>query len=326
MSFVEEFHQDFSRFLRVYTVQFSRVIVMIEDLDRCDPSKAADLLKAINLLIPDVTVTEPTEGSKLIFVIAIDRAKVAAGLASAHESLAKYVTHRDLTDLSGVNVGDVLAHWYEYLEKFVQLPFRLPRADKAGVKEYIRDLVNAPVVDGSSTLAASEKALERGATKVDHDWALEESIVSEMAPYLGYNPRRIKQFLGLFRLRHHVLAQELSDDSAVKETLRLVGRSVAFELLWPRLVDALYRDPTIVRDLEAVSHGTRTADNDTRLQCWVNDARLLEFLRTFDSKDGTVGIAAKYIPWVVGIARTRDSGAGEAQTFPPTTAAPAASA
>ncbi len=100
MSFVEDFHEDFSEFLRVYARKFGRIFVMIEDLDRCDPIKAAELLKAINLLIPDASSADQVDNSrldskevdKLVFIIAIDRAKVAAGLAAMNRKLARYIS------------------------------------------------------------------------------------------------------------------------------------------------------------------------------------------------------------------------------------------
>jgi hypothetical protein len=321
VSFLEGFHSDFSRVVRLYTRQYDRIVVMIEDLDRCDPVKSAELLKAINLLIPDPVICEAKANSvraevgpgKLIFVIAIDRAKVAAGLAASHESLGKYVAHSDQSDSERNNIGDVLAYWYEYLEKFVQLPFRLPRGDGCVVEEYIRHLVNTPNANVPPLSNNSDEANGSKRDIIDSDGQLVESIVTEMAPYLGYNPRRLKQFLGLFRLRYHVLGSGLGADLALEDTLRLVGKSVAFELLWPRLVDQLGRDPEIICDLERLAHkegvvvdGRKTVD--ARLRSWSKDQRLMQFLRLFDAAGG---MASKYIPWAVGITRRLDTGSAE---------------
>jgi hypothetical protein len=40
-SFIEEFHQDFSRLVQIYLGK-NRVFVFVDDLDRCDVPKAAD--------------------------------------------------------------------------------------------------------------------------------------------------------------------------------------------------------------------------------------------------------------------------------------------
>jgi hypothetical protein len=321
VSFLEEFHSDFSRVVRLYTRQHDRIVVMIEDLDRCDPVKSAELLKAINLLIPDPVIGEAEVNAaradvrpgKLIFVIAIDRAKVAAGLAAVHESLGKYVIHAESSDSEGNNTGDVLAYWYEYLEKFVQLPFRLPRGGSCVVEEYVKYLVNTPNDDVPPLSNNNDEADGSKRDIIDSDGQLVESIVTEMAPHLGYNPRRIKQFLGLFRLRYHVLGSGLGADLALEDTLRLVGKSVAFELLWPRLIDQLGRDPKIICDLEQLAHneggavdGKKTVD--ARLQSWSKDKRLMKFLGEFGA---TCGMAQRYIPWAVGITGKLDTGSAE---------------
>jgi len=53
--------------------EWSENIVFIDDLDRCEVPKAADLMQAINLMIGD--------GSPLFFIIGLDRGKVAASIA-----------------------------------------------------------------------------------------------------------------------------------------------------------------------------------------------------------------------------------------------------
>ena len=150
---------------------------MIEDLDRCDPIKAAELLKAINLLIPDASSADPLSNSrldskevdKLIFIIAIDRAKVAAGLAATNKKLARYISDPNMPASQIPSTSETLAYWYEYLEKFVQLPFRLPRVDDGGVRNYVRYLVNASsvITDSSDKARVHENEETEDVTDAD---------------------------------------------------------------------------------------------------------------------------------------------------------------
>jgi hypothetical protein len=71
-AFVDAFSDDFSRMMDAYAPSGGgKTFVFIDDLDRCEAPKAADLMQAINLMIGD--------GNSLIFILGLDRAKVAAG-------------------------------------------------------------------------------------------------------------------------------------------------------------------------------------------------------------------------------------------------------
>jgi hypothetical protein len=52
VAFVERFHEDFDKIVAAY-VGSSKVFVFIDDLDRCEIPKAAELMQAINMMISD---------------------------------------------------------------------------------------------------------------------------------------------------------------------------------------------------------------------------------------------------------------------------------
>src|SRR5207237_10378875 len=83
VAFIEHFHEDFKKIVETYAGR-SKVYVFIDDLDRCDVPKAADLMQALNLMIAD--------SPQLIFIIGMDREKVAAGLAVKYEKLLPYLS------------------------------------------------------------------------------------------------------------------------------------------------------------------------------------------------------------------------------------------
>src|SRR5262249_50620788 len=77
-AFIEEFHQDFSRLVQIYLGK-NRVFVFVDDLDRCDVPKAADLMQALNLLI--------SNSAPVFYILGLDREKIAAGLAAKYDKL-----------------------------------------------------------------------------------------------------------------------------------------------------------------------------------------------------------------------------------------------
>ena len=92
-----------------------RVVVIVDDLDRCLPTTVIDTLEAIKLFLAV---------PKMAFVVAADEAPVAHAIASAFG---------DSPD------GSALAK--KYLEKIVQIPVRVPTLGLSDVEAYVAQLL-----------------------------------------------------------------------------------------------------------------------------------------------------------------------------------------
>jgi hypothetical protein len=87
------------------------------------------------------------------------------------------------------------------------------------------------------------------------DSAAIRQLTAALALPLGRNPRRIKQFLNLVRLRTYIgyTTGLLGGEEAPSWSLSKLGKLVALELLWPNLPDRLDRDPELLARLEQVA-------------------------------------------------------------------------
>jgi hypothetical protein len=267
LSFLTTFHEDFTDYVETHVRPGERVFVMIDDLDRCAPQQAAELLTAINLMIPD---TLP-----LIFIIAIDRLKVAAGVAASHEKLLPFVmAGREEGNTGKIDPSAAVSYGYEFLEKFVQLPFRLPRPRSAAIGTFVAELVGAPQ---ESSAGRQQKKLG----DVVADDPMVQELMREVAPTLANNPRRLKQFLNLFRLRHYVLESTGAlDGGRGPATLRALATVVTLEIRWPRLLEAIEVRPALLGEIRAhLDGGKASASPALDLQQWLRAADLLAFLR-----------------------------------------------
>src|SRR5262249_24047013 len=140
VSFIEQFHEDFARLVKAYA-RGNKLLVFIDDVDRCEVPKAADLMQALNLLV--------ASEAPLIFVIGMDREKVAAGLAAKYERLLPYLSAAYGTQSSSAKAVDVLGgleFGYAFIEKFIQIPFRVPRPGQSDVKRFLETLGNDSVL------------------------------------------------------------------------------------------------------------------------------------------------------------------------------------
>lgn len=239
-AFIEEFHEDFQKIVDAYLTD-RKGIIFIDDLDRCAVPKAADLMQAISLMI--------SESPKLIFILGLDREKVAAGLAVKYETLIPYLAaaHPGAGDIdAGLEFG------YSFLEKFIQLPFRVPRATPAEIRRLVLE------ISGASQAAPAETPEERPdlvEIVEGSDAARVCDIVLMVAPIFDNNPRRIKQFLNAFRLQTHIASATglfaAPVDGHAPLTLERLGKFVALTLRWPALHEDIRRAPALLEELQS---------------------------------------------------------------------------
>lgn len=99
--------------------QQTRVVLFIDDLDRCEHRKAVEVLQAIMLLLAD------RDGSPFVIFLGID-ARVIVRAVEEH--------YGDVLVKAGIN-------GYEYLDKIVQLPFVIPSASRKDIGNYVDSLI-----------------------------------------------------------------------------------------------------------------------------------------------------------------------------------------
>ncbi len=265
IAFLDRFHEDLDHVIGAFVDEGQKVFVFIDDLDRCEVPHAADLMQAINLMLAD--------RGPLIFIIGMDREKVAAGLAVKHEKLLPYLsraTPNMLLPFGPLTTGPQgLAFGYNFIEKFIQVPFVIPEPTDADIEALLK-----PRLEGHDTSVADEQSVttvlsssqdrppsSRAYVTLDlgADAPVVIDIAKMVAPALDRNPRRIKQFVNLFRLRAMIadatglfVATEGTPRSN-QLTLQKIGKFVALELRWPLLLADLEEEPGLIGNLQRIA-------------------------------------------------------------------------
>lgn len=292
-AFVETFHQDFSRLLDAYCKN-QRVYIFIDDLDRCEVPKAADLMQAINLMI--------NEDPRLVFIIGMDREKVAASIVAKYAAVLQYV---DELDPPGPAV-ERLGFGYRFLDKFIQIQFKLPQPRVRNLKLFARDLGSRPsgpvnpslwellfedrrsddkpsFVEAGPALKDEDDSpsttINRLAVdiQIDQDSELMLEAVDMVAPVFNYNPRRLKQFVNLFRLSAFIgnklsLFDEV--DGKPVMTFAQLAKFVAISMKWPAFIRELERDRTLLSSLFETSLASTLPETG-----WLAVSRFLYLMR-----------------------------------------------
>ncbi len=256
VAFVDQFHDDFKRMVDIYARNVNKIFVFIDDLDRCEVPKAAELMQAFNLLIGD--------DKRLVFVIGMDREKVAAGVAAKYKDLAPF--------LYGPGAADRIDYGFAFLEKFIQLPFQIPTPNVKRLDEFLKKMSILPT-KGTTTVpvtpAAESESLPTSSLPNPTQRRIERDLefngdsgrVREVAKMVAVTvqrgPRRLKQFVSLFRLKAYIANQlglfDDGDSGKPKLTFEQLGKFVAISLAWPKLIGELCTDTSLLSKLEEIA-------------------------------------------------------------------------
>jgi iron(II)-dependent oxidoreductase len=118
--FLEQFQDKFQTLIQNH-VQPGRLVVFVDDLDRCLPDKAIQVLEAIKLFL-DVP--------QCVFILGLDHDVIACGVE---------IRYKDFIQ-SKENQKDHPIDGEKYLEKIIQLPFTIPPIESSGMEPFVRGL------------------------------------------------------------------------------------------------------------------------------------------------------------------------------------------
>ncbi|MBG9911985.1 NTPase [Bacillus xiamenensis] len=192
---IKEFQQNFSDLLTETNI--NRLVVFIDELDRCNPDTILETLEAIRLFL--------FTGNS-VFIIGADERHIS------------YAVKRKFEEIEGqqINIGK------EYLEKIIQYPIRIPRLNKEEVEFYItcllfeKDLTleefNKIIeflkseklksfLDFSITYSLIRSELPETAEKVKESISIAKQLSAVLSNGLNGNPRHCKRFLNSLVMR-----------------------------------------------------------------------------------------------------------------------------
>lgn len=202
---IREFHKDFSELLNETKIE--RLIVFIDDLDRCNPNTVIDTLEAIKLFL---------------FV------ENSAFVIGADERLIKYAVKKRFPEIPGEGRFEV---GRDYLEKLIQFPIRIPQLSQSEMETYINLLFTSLSVNNLEVFERIRaRALEKKSTtlfstsfnisnlteiiggdignlnhaiidEIKESLSLSARITPILSKGLQGNPRQSKRFLNTMLLR-----------------------------------------------------------------------------------------------------------------------------
>ena len=204
-----------------------RLVVFIDELDRCTPDTVLDIFEAIRLFlyVPGTT-----------FIIGAD------------ERLVSYAVKTKYKDIPGHDI-DISK---EYLEKLVQYPVKIPQLNEQEVKQYItclllqnEDLDIKKVAESITKLGINDEltsdtvktATGKEVTEgIKEAFDLSNQIYSALATLMKGNPRHCKRFFNTLMMRI-----ALADRRNITLQKKVLAKLMLAEYYKPSFIEALMK-------------------------------------------------------------------------------------
>ena len=283
-----EFHKNFKELLEKANIK--KLVVLIDDLDRCLPDVAINTLEAVRLFM----FTGETA-----FVVAAD------------ESMIRYAVKRhfpDVVDENKYNVGIEFSN--KYLEKLIQVPFRIPALGEVEACNYIMLLMVGSVLSEENT---NYKALRsEGISRIKKPWDVRYFTVSDVqkilkddyakasnetliATQIGHllshntdgNPRKIKRFINMLLLRFEIAKNR---GFGAEIDLAILAKMMLAEYYFPNFYeqlpahltsDGVWKDAKTVKDSienEPDETVTKKADVSSHNENWFDPKEIKDWI------------------------------------------------
>jgi len=283
---METFEADLRKLMEL--VHVDRIVVFIDDLDRCSSAKVIETFETIKLFLNTPTCT---------FVIGADAEKIKHAVGEVY------------------GIANDTQRQKDYLEKIVQIPFGIPAQDIRDIGCYVGMLIvgrhlnetawkklssdrrrfyEATDLSAAFTAWTSENqiAFDGGTDPVAGELGAVLPYVDVLARGLRGNPRQIKRFLNILSLR-----QQLGEANKLDAKPDLLVKFSVLEYAWDKFFTDLVAnvDPRTGKSellgqlVSATANEGKTTVSDT-VSKYLREPGLADFLTAAPPIDGETNL------------------------------------
>lgn len=266
---INSFRNDFDELLK--ETKIDRLVVFIDELDRCSPDTILETLEAIRLFL---------YVGRTVFIIGADE---------RHISYAVQTKFKEIEGV-GIDIGK------EYLEKIVQYPVRIPRLSAKEVELYISLLFmekDLPTEEFKNTIefineqkvnnfldfqldyALLKEFHEEIADKVKLSLEVSKQISPVLASGLNGNPRHCKRFLNSMEMR-----LTMAEYKGIELDKKILAKVMMLEYFKPRMFAELVSAPIDLtgKIVELSMLENEESESLEKLVSWKDDAWVKNWL------------------------------------------------
>ncbi len=265
---IKEFQKSFAELLK--ETKIKRLVVFIDELDRCSPDTILETLEAIRLFL---------FAGNTVFIIGADERHIS------------YAVKRKFDKIEGqqIDIGK------EYLEKIIQYPIRIPRLNSKEVEFYItcllfqkdlsdeefKQVINflkeqkqIKFLDFTLDYTIIHAALPEIGEKVKDSLAVSKQLSSVLANGLNGNPRHCKRFLNSL-----VMREKMAHYKGIEIDRKVLAKVMLLEYfkspLFRKIAQLQSSEKGKSKEIELLELGELTEESELRI--WKDDKWVKEW-------------------------------------------------
>lgn len=188
---------DNNEFRQCFHKPLDRIILYIDDLDRCSDQKVLEVIQAVHLLM-----------AFPLFNVVVGVDKRCLYNALIYKNLSQYSKYVDVDKLADTGIRVISPD--EYLEKIFQIPFHLKEPEGSFVEGMVESLLDGQIVQETYGLGSpihaddaikSPRNNSRLIAPADLKLTPEElTYLKEFTSVVGSVPRTVKRFINIYRI------------------------------------------------------------------------------------------------------------------------------
>lgn len=267
---IRKFQNEFAELLK--ETKISRLVVFVDELDRCSPDTILNTLEAIKLFLFQGNVA---------FIIGADERHIS------------YAVKSKFKDIEGIqiNIGQ------EYLEKLVQYPIRIPRLNSEEVEIYIACLLLQSELSKENFEKFIKKVKEQKSedferfniknvekifsdqkdvqTKMSDSLVIAKQLSSVLSAGLHGNPRQCKRFLNSLYMRLN-----MAEYKNKKLDRKILAKIMMLEYIKPSLFNRIATmsfNGTVSNEIKAFE--SNDTSNVIELKNWIGDKWFIDWCK-----------------------------------------------
>lgn len=244
IGYISRFEEDFKRIVDAVTHlsskawQTQKLVIFIDDLDRCRPLQSVNVIEAISLFL---------DSEQCVFVLGMDSAAVVTSIEAKYKELMEKMRHETPGIVSPGNL---------FLDKIIQISINIPRPKYEYINALIEELTHleeatettqpllGQISDNSSTSGTPTRPDgDIAPPKIEAEYFKRDDVqnaIKEACKLLKENPRQVKRFINLFRLKVYLANRQ---GKLHGQNLTKLALAVVWSMQWPEVVKLLLNEP-----------------------------------------------------------------------------------
>ncbi len=187
-----------------------KVVVFIEDIDRCPTEKVMEVIESIKLIL---------NSKNCIFFLGCDKEYLENALSVKYKEFLRFLEGEkqiaNNNDEKHLNSNNFKNFSREYLEKIIQVPFNIPSLNEKTIETFIDCILK------TKNIVKPTKVIYEHDYFSDYKKDLPQTLLARLSTEANINPRRIKRILNLIFLNYIFLRFKIKDNGNLTKSIDL---------------------------------------------------------------------------------------------------------